>query len=694
MGILDYFKRKTRERAAKFFGFESNPRGWVTLAGADIREQEKSGFADAALRAIVSAACNGELQLKQSDGSVVEYTKKGVNPLLDLLYQPTPYFSENVFKQIIVSHMIAFGDVFILKDKRDNAGKPTQLIPIPKPCIFPIMDLYGYPTAYSISTVEGSYTVPKEDIIHIYEGNAVSLFMGQSRMLRCKIDSDSMNAAKVFNLNFFRNGASLGGVIEFPADSGVTQKEADEAVRMFNDRHQGEMRAHRWAALTHGGQLKDYKATHKDMEYSEGLKFHQQQILSIAGVPPALVGLFEFAPQFNTKEQQKIFYETNVIPLMRLFADAFSEELVPDFYKNEEVYIWYDFGKVKALEPDWDALGNAALKLTQIWPVNEVRTALGLPFKDVPGGDEPPNPVLSAFGLNAPKADTKSVKKTRLVRPTPAQLKRHKAEKLALIEKQSQVMKASIDSHFDMQADLANAWISSNQDKQFDYNACFGSKKEQEDLLLAVKVPAMAAIFQAGIDFEQRYLESLAPKKDYQFLDKKAMQDRVQRWAEEHALLWADSIERTTLERIDKIIDLGVQKGMTNREINNIILQFFSAEGYEPSMLTENDNGAKISIFDRVGTIVQTETRSTISEAALEAYKSTPYVNGKGWVTTMGISDHHAGHLEMDGQEVRIDQDFINPVTGQKAPAPGQFGTADQDINCLCDTYPVVIDEE
>lgn len=685
-----------KDYARKFLGLggTESPRGWITLAGGNLKEQEKSGFADAAVRAIVNAACNGELQLKQNDGSVIDYERKGVNPLLDLLYQPTPYFNENIFKQIIVCQMLFFGNVFILKDKRDSQGRPTQLIPIPKPCIYPIMDLYGYPYAYSISTVEGSYTVPKEDIIHIYEGNALNLFMGESRMLRCKIDSDIMNAAKVFNLSFFRNGASIGGQIVYPEGARINEHEAQEIIRFFNDMNQGAEKAHRTALITKGGKYESFKTSHKDMEYGEGLKFHQQQILSIAGVPPAMVGLFEFAPQFNTKEQQKIFYETNIIPLMRLFADAFSEELVPDFYKNEDVYVWYDFGKVKALEPNWEELARAAQTLTQIWPVNEVRTALGLPFKDVPGGDEPPNPVLSAFGLNAPKADIKSVKRTRLVRPTPAQLKRHKADKLALITKQSEVMKASIDSHFDMQADLVNAWVSSNQDKQFDYKECFGSKKEQEELLLAVKVPAMAAIFQAGIDFEQQYLESLAPTKDYQFLDKKALQDRVQRWAEEHALLWAESIEETTLKRIDRIIDLGVRNGMTNREINNIILQFFAADGYEPSMLTENDNGARISIFDRVETIVQTETRSTISEAALEAYKSTPYVNGKGWVTTMGISDHHAGHLEMDGQEVRIDQDFINPVTGQKAPAPGQFGTADQDINCLCDTYPVVIDEE
>lgn len=687
---------KLKGYAKKLFGFggETSTRGWVTLAGQNLHEEERNGFADAALRAIVSAACNGELQLKQADGSVVEYQRKGVEPLLDLLYQPTPYFNENIFKQIIVSQLLVFGNCYILKDARDTQGRPTKLIPIPKPCIYPIMDLYGYPYAYSISTVEGSYTVPKEDIIHIYEGNALSLFMGQSRALRSKIDSDIMNAAKVFNLSFFRNGASIGGQIVYPEGARITDHEAQELLRFFNDQNQGPEKAHRTALLTKGGKFESFKTSHKDMEYGEGLKFHQQQILSIYGVPPAMVGLFEFAPQFNTKEQQKIFYETNIIPMMRLFADAFSEELVPDFYKNEDVYVWYDFGKVKALEPDWEELSRAAQALTQIWPVNEVRTALGLPFKDVPGGDEPPSPILTAFGLNAPKADTKDFKRVRYIRPTPAQMKRHKAQKLALIKEQSEIMRKSIDSHFDMQADLVRDWVYANEDKLFDYNAVFGSEKDQRDLLLAVKVPALAQIFSNATAFEQEYLQSLAPKKDYQFIDKKAMQDRVQQWAEQYAFKWADSIEKTTFERLDKIIKLGVDRGMSNREINNLVLQFFSEEGYEPSMLSPNDNGASISIKNRVDTIVQTETLATISEAQLEGYRSTPFVSGKGWITTMGISDHHEGHLEMDGQEVRMDEDFTNPITGQKTPAPGQFGTADQDINCLCDTYPIVLDEE
>lgn len=690
---------KLKGYARKFLGIgEQSFNGWVTLSGRDIRKEERGGFADAAVRAIVNAACNGELQLRNSDGSVIPYEKKGKNILLDLMYQPTPYFSENIFKQIITYQFLYFGNVYILKDARDSQGRPTRLIPIPQPCIFPILDVYGYPLAYSITTTTGSYKVPKEDIIHIYEGNAIDLFRGQSRMLRCKIDSDIMNAAKTFNLAFFRNGASVGGMITYPEGQNVNPQEAQELLRFFNDQNKGAEKAHRTAILTKGGKYESFKTSHKDMEYGEGLKFHQQQILSIAGVPPAMVGLFEFAPQFNTKEQQKIFYETNIIPMMRLFADAFSEELVPEFFKDEDMYVWYDFGKVKALEPDWEELGRAVQLLSQYYPINEITKALDLPFSEIPGGDEPPSPILSAFGLEAKPKDTKSLelehKRVRYIRPTPAQMKRHKAQKLALIKEQSEIMRKSIDSHFDMQGDLVSDWIYANQDTLFDYNAVFGSETNQRDLLLAVKVPALADIFTNAMTFEQQYLQSLAPQKDFKFYDKKAMQDRVQQWSQEYAFRWADSIERTTFERLDKIISLGIQNGMSNKEINNIVLQFFSEEGYEPSMLSANDNGARISIKNRVDTIVQTETLATISEAQLEGYRSTPFVNGKGWITTMGISDHHEGHLEMDGQEVRMTEDFINPVTGQKTPAPGQFGTADQDINCLCDTYPIVLDEE
>lgn len=692
-------KQKLQNLGRKLLGLEiyEGPAGWVTLAGAQTEQPRgRNSFLEANIRAISTAFCNGEIRLHEADGEEIPYTQKGKNPLLDLLYQPAPFLTENLFKQIITAQFLAYGDVFILKSGRNTKGVPTILIPVPAPCVTIQYDQQtGWPKGYRLQTTTGAYTVGSADVMHIYEGNANNLFEGYSRAALCALDAGTIQAAKVFNLAFFKNGASVGGIVSFPEGAAVTAQEREELLAFFNDRHQGAEKAHRTAVLGRGGKYESFKTSHKDMEYAEGQKFAMQQIYSAMGVPPAMVGLFEYAPQFNTKEQQKIFYETTVIPMARLFSDAFNEQLVGDFYKDEGVYLEYDFSKVKALERDWQALAAAAAALSAIWPVNEVKRALDLPFADVAGGDEPRDPIMSAFGsFHAKPAGAKAVKKPRTLRPSPAQLKRHKAAKFKLINELGNIMRASIEGHFKAQQKAIDAWVKDNPDTVFNYDEALGGLKEQQGKLLAVKLPALSEIFRASVEFEQEYLQSLAPKKDFQFISRKDMSARVQKWAEEYAFKWAESIEKTSWERLEGIIQTGLANGMSSREINKFVLQFFAEEGYEPGQLTENANGARVSVFDRVQTIVQTETRATFSEAQQEAYRSTPYVNGKEWITTAGVIDHHEGHEEMDGQIVGVNDKFTNPANGLTADAPGQFGTPEQDINCLCDLAPHVLDED
>ena len=695
-------KEKLQRFGRKLLGINGDVSnsGWVTLAGtASGDERLRNSFLEANIRAISTAFCNGEIRLHSSDGEEIPYERKGVNPLLDLLYQPAPFLTENLFKQIISAQLLVYGDVFILKDARNNSGQPTRLIPIPAPSVEIIYDSHtGYPARYQVATTSGSYNVPAEDMMHVYEGVADTLFEGRSRTALCTLDAKTIQAAKTFNLAFFKNGASVGGVVTFPDNVNLSAQQQAEILAFFNDRHQGADKAHRTAILGRGGKYESYKTSHKDMEYAEGQRFSMQQIYSAMGVPPALVGLFEYAPQFNTKEQQKIFYETTVMPMARLLSDAFNEYLVGEFYKEEGVYLDYDFSKVKALEKDWAVLSSAAVQLTTIWPINEVKRALDLPFSDLPGGDEAPDPILNAFGgFSAGKLPHgyKGVSRAekRALRPNSAQRRFHKKARLRLIEEQSEVMHKSITEHFNTQAEQVRSWIKDNEDKAFSYDEALGGMTAQRNALLALKVPALSEIYKAGILFEQDYLQLLDPTKDYQFLNKKDTYDRVAAWAQQYAFKWADSIERTTWERLDKIVKTGVANGKSNRDINNVILQFFAEEGYEPADLIAEpagDSVRHISIYDRVGIITQTETRATISEAQLEAYRTTPFVTGKEWITTMGVIDHHEGHLEMDGQIVGVNEKFKNPATGQETEAPGQFGTADQDINCLCDIAPVV----
>lgn len=690
-------KKQLRNWGRKFLGIEETPLGWRTLAGTGgTPASECNGFLQANIRAIATAFCNGIVRLHDASGEEIPYARKGQNPLLDLLYQPAPFLTENLFKQILAAQFLVYGDVYILKSGRNAKGVPTMLIPVPAPCVTVQYDTHtGWPKGYRIQTTTGAYQVGLNDLLHVYEGNAEHLFEGCPRSRACRLDADTIHAAKVFNLAFFKNGASLGGVISFPDGVTLSKEQQADVLAMFNDMYAGAPRAHRTGILGRGGKYESFKTSHKDMEYAEGQKFAMQQIYSAMGVPPALVGLFEYAPQFNTKEQQKIFYETTVIPMARLFSDAFNEQLLGDFYKDEGVYLEYDFSRVKALERDWQALAAAAAALTAIWPVNEVKRALDLPFADVPGGDEPPDPVLSAFGaFGAKPTAAKAAKKPRTLRANPAQLKRHKAAKFKLINELGEKMRGCMEEHFKAQQKAVGAWIKNNPGAVFDYAGALGGLKEQQGKLLAAKLPALSEIFRSSMEFEQEYLQSLAPEKDFQFISRKDRSARVRKWAEEYAFKWAQSIEQTTWERLDSIIKTGLAREMSAREINQFVLQFFAEEGYEPGQLTGNADGAKISVFDRVQTIVQTETRATFSEAQQEAYRSTPFVNAKEWITAAGVVDHHEGHAEMDGQIVGVNDAFTNPANGLTAQAPGQFGAPEQDINCLCDITPRIIDDE
>ena len=191
------------------------------------------------------------------------------------------------------------------------------------------------------------------------------------------------------------------------------------------------------------------------------------------------------------------------------------------------------------------------------------------------------------------------------------------------------------------------------------------------------------------LSFEQNYIQNILPSKDFRFLSRKDLNTRVQQWVEAYAFRWAESIEATTFNQLDDLIRTLTMHGVSSDEINDAVLAFFTEEGYYPSDTTNNAE----TVYSRVKTIVQTETLATMSEAAKESYKSTPFVTKKGWIATMGVSDHHKGHEEMDGQEVGINEKFYNAEANCYADAPGQFGRADQDINCLCDMYPIVIEE-
>jgi Uncharacterized protein, homolog of phage Mu protein gp30 len=186
---------------------------------------------------------------------------------------------------------------------------------------------------------------------------------------------------------------------------------------------------------------------------------------------------------------------------------------------------------------------------------------------------------------------------------------------------------------------------------------------------------------------------------------------RLLRQAYSHSYEWmAWAIERESrarlayaavpLDKIDRIIEEPIGgrplKGRLARLRKQTIDELFrriTADLVEGSTLRKMTENVKqllnTSHFDTVR-IVRTEAHR-IQEAATLASAQRANAQGvimlKRWNSLHDEKVRHtrqANHRLMDGQEVRVDEDFELRPAGGKGAAPGNTGVAAHDINCRC----------
>jgi len=84
----------------------------------------------------------------------------------------------------------------------------------------------------------------------------------------------------------------------------------------------------------------------------------------------------------------------------------------------------------------------------------------------------------------------------------------------------------------------------------------------------------------------------------------------------------------------------------------------------------------------------RTESVKVDNYGAVEGFKETEFVELKGWMCAQ-VPESRDAHIDADGQEVALDEDFI--VGGEPMDFPGDpRGSAGNVANCLCSLYPVV----
>ena len=210
-----------------------------------------------------------------------------------------------------------------------------------------------------------------EDILHFKYFSSKSELYGTSANTAAEksiiLDLYSLD----FNARFFKAGARIMGVLE--TDRHLSDKAMKRLSSKWIGKYGGYQKAFKTPVLEEGLKYKGITSSHVDMEFIQQRKMVREEILAAYGVPPAIVGLFEYANYANSREQKKLFWEDTMLPKLIKMQEYVTAFLLPRY--GPRLVGEFDLTTVQALQESEEAKQKISCGLVDsgIMTPNEAR---------------------------------------------------------------------------------------------------------------------------------------------------------------------------------------------------------------------------------------------------------------------------------------------------------------------------------
>ncbi len=516
--------------------------------------------------------------------------------------------------------------------------------------------------------------------LFLYNPNAEDAPLSPLSAARLSLESEfQMNA---WNAAFFKQGLRNPLAIKLRQKLTPTQeKEFDKKIKKFY----GGIDQAQAAIILHGGaEPVDLGMPTKDIEFIEGKKINREEILGVYGVPPAMVGIFEFANYANSREQQKIFWQNTIIPIQEMLKDIINLNLLEPNFPGTKMM--FDLSGVEVLQPDPTEIANSAKIYFEIgYNRLEVANILSFPklAEDIQMMDEDEPPADDEEPIEEPTDDDEPEAPEDLTVLTPIRLefkvsqkalgdeawwlaygRAHKSMILREEEKMTKAIKRFLDT-------AGKALI----------------RKAERGEPLVLGETLWAQIWEGAVNLHiQRtmtlagqvtVLELLRPTKTMPSAVRAKAVDLANYMTDQQLLAFQDAIQ----EFVGKITNVGQD-----------VINGLNASLTE--QLTSGQSIAQIrgSILDVVEETFSSRATTIARTTSNAAYNSAREV----MFTIHGVTEHqwvNAGddvvrdsHQQEGGNIAKIGEQF--PVTGLRRPLDPS-GPPEEVINCRCTTVAV-----
>ncbi len=316
-------------------------------------------------------------------------------------------------RQMVVSLLLR-GNAYLKVLSKGPDGLPTLLQVLSPDDVTPPKARGGL---YKVDGIE----LGRGEIVHVRGLTLAGDVVGMSPIEYARRTIELGLTAEEYGAQFFRNGASMSGVIEVPGTLDATQ--ARDLKKNFDSAHRGVQHAHAVGILSGGATWKQITISPEDAQFLGTQAAKNLDIAMLFGVPPHMLGQVDRTTSWGKgiEEQTQGFINYTVKgwtdPIEDLWTRMagrglevrcdFSELLRPDSAGRAAIYQIWRIAGVRTIneirgEEGWDPIDggddimaplNSAHTKDPGFDITQLDPAPVPPTQEAPPANQPPNPA-------------------------------------------------------------------------------------------------------------------------------------------------------------------------------------------------------------------------------------------------------------------------------------------------------------
>jgi HK97 family phage portal protein len=222
-----------------------------------------------------------------------------------------------------------------------------------------------------------NYTL--EQVLPILYFNPGDSYSGLSPLSAARLSVETEFNIAGWNSSFFKTGMKNPLLIQ--SKGTLTKEQKQEIKKEIINYYSGIEGGHGAVLLQGNIEVTPLTVGQKDVDFVMGKKLSREEICSLYGVPPALVGIFEYSNYANTKEQRKIFWENTLLPKMDQIADLIQVNVLNKEFPG--IICKWDTSQILGLRPEAKDVADAAKKYAEIgYSPSQIAIILNVPELD------------------------------------------------------------------------------------------------------------------------------------------------------------------------------------------------------------------------------------------------------------------------------------------------------------------------